>query len=57
MVRPGYVVVPAGDGWLYGDTYPADDFTYATLSDGVELYCDKRFMFDRPSVRFRAPEI
>ena len=48
-VHPGYVVVPAEDGSLGDDTYPADDVTYATLLDGVELYCDRRFMFDRPS--------
>lgn len=48
-LHPGYVVASAGDGALYEDTYPAEDITYATLLDGVELYCDRRFMFDRPS--------
>ncbi|WP_307849199.1 hypothetical protein [Micromonospora sp. U56] len=49
QVHPGYVVEPADDGTLFEDIYPPDDLTYATVLAGVELYCDRRFMLDRPS--------
>ncbi|MER7333665.1 MULTISPECIES: DUF6928 family protein [unclassified Micromonospora] len=49
QVHPGYVVEPADDGTLFEDIYPPDDVTYATVVAGVELYCDRRLMLDRPS--------
>ncbi|WP_422736270.1 DUF6928 family protein [Micromonospora sp. WMMD729] len=49
QVHPGYVVEPADDNTLLDGTYPPDDLTYATVLAGAELYCDRRFMLDRPS--------
>jgi hypothetical protein len=48
-VHPGYDVESADDGTLFEDIYPPDDITYATKLTGVELYCDQRLVFDRPS--------
>ncbi|GAB3941692.1 hypothetical protein GCM10027614_27490 [Micromonospora vulcania] len=48
QIHPGCAVTPADDGTLLDDTYPPDDITYATRVGGVELYCDRRFMLDRP---------
>lgn len=48
-VLPGYAVAPDGDGTLLDWVYPPDDMTYATVLAGAELFCDRRFMLDRPS--------
>ncbi|MET8312006.1 hypothetical protein [Micromonospora sp. NPDC005173] len=49
QVHPGYVVEPADDGTLLDDINPPDDITYATKLAGLELFCDWRLVFDRPS--------
>ncbi|PTA42898.1 hypothetical protein [Micromonospora sp. RP3T] len=49
QVHPGYLVEPADDNTLFEGTYPPDDFMYATVLAGAELYCDRRLMLDRPS--------
>lgn len=48
-VHPGYVVEAVDDGSLFEDVYPPDDITYATKLAGVELYCDRRLVLERPS--------
>jgi hypothetical protein len=48
-VYPGYGLAPADDGTLEHGVYPADGITYATVLAGVDLICDRRLMFDRPS--------
>ncbi len=49
QIHPGYAVEPADDGTLFENEYPPDDFTYATVLVGAELYCSRRLVFDRPS--------
>lgn len=49
QIYPGYLVASADDGNLLDDVYPPDDFTYATLLAGAELFCDRRLVLDRPS--------
>ncbi|MEV4481442.1 DUF6928 family protein [Micromonospora coxensis] len=48
-IHPGYAVEPAEDTTLLDGAYPSDDLTYATVLPGVELYCDRRLVLDRPS--------
>lgn len=48
-IHPGYDIAPAGEGNLGDDVRPPDDITYATALAGVDLYCDRRLVFDRPS--------
>jgi hypothetical protein len=49
QVHPGYLVQRIDDGVLGDDTYPPDEITYATITGGVTVLCDQRFMIDRPS--------
>ncbi|XVQ10570.1 DUF6928 family protein [Spirillospora sp. CA-255316] len=48
-LHPTHLVEPADDSTLSDCVYPPDDFTYATALAGAEVFCDQRFMLDRPS--------
>jgi hypothetical protein len=48
-LHPGYEIAPDSDNTLFDGTYPPEDVTYATVLAGAELFCDRRFMLDRPS--------
>ncbi|TMQ96167.1 hypothetical protein ETD83_21605 [Actinomadura soli] len=47
-IHPGHDVEPAGEGTLW-DVNPPDDITYAARLPGVDVFCDWRLVFDRPS--------
>jgi hypothetical protein len=49
QIHPGYNVAAAEDGTLGDDVYPPQGITYVTVLAGVDLICDQRLMFDRPS--------
>lgn len=48
QVLPGYAVERAEDTTL-SEPYPDDDITIATSLPGVDVFGDRRLMFDRPS--------
>jgi hypothetical protein len=45
----GYDLIAEEEGTLSHGVYPPDDVTYATALAGVDLVCDRRLVFDRPS--------
>jgi hypothetical protein len=48
-LHPDHTVEPAGEGTLLDGVYPPQDIAYAAVWPGVELLCDRRFIFGRPS--------
>ncbi|MGW2475182.1 DUF6928 family protein [Streptomyces sp. NPDC001665] len=48
-VFPGRGTVPTEGDVLAESTYPPEGITYAASFPGVDLVCDRRLMFDRPS--------
>ncbi|MFF5634921.1 DUF6928 family protein [Streptomyces sp. NPDC012825] len=48
-VFPSWGIESAEGGALDESTYPPEGLTYAANFPGVDLVCDRRLMFDRPS--------
>ncbi len=48
-VFPGWRAEPTEGEALGEATYPPDGLTYAASFTGVDMVCDRRLMFDRPS--------
>ncbi|MGC9382829.1 DUF6928 family protein [Streptomyces sp. MH13] len=49
QVFPGWGMERTEDEVLGESTYPPEGLTYAASFQGVDLVCDRRLMFDRPS--------
>ena len=48
-IFPGYQVEPVESWPLEESTYPEDDVVYVLSAPGIDIMCDQRFMFDKPS--------